>query len=465
MIWARVACRASGAGLILLLAACGGGGGAECALDADCPVGRYCSAGGCVFDCALDGQCAQGYRCDPARGRCVAGCVPSHGGLEACDGVDNDCDGLTDEAFPRLGTACQNGTCAPGLWACATDGAREECDGPVPALDDASCDGLDDDCDGATDEDALPRACPLQLGVCAGALTACGGGDWLPCDYGDAYVADLDARCDQLDEDCDGATDEDAAFVLAPEAGAQSADGIDNNCNGLADEPGGVMVPNRTYPGIWIDAYEATVFANPDCTGRRFGQASDDYPISWPAGVDATSSLYACSLPGLVPSGYLSRHRAQRACEAQGKQLCNRAMFLRACSDGQSMYFPYGFNYAEGQCNDPMVGPLHATAAGAYAPCSVGNGTFDMSGNLAEWVSDDSVSQPGQGVLASWSFERRICWEGAGCYTADPAYQQDRDYLIRLLDCDVENTVQGLDSYPRETARAGFGARCCMAGP
>jgi hypothetical protein len=443
--------------------ACGGGGGDACALDTDCPQGRYCAAGGCVFDCALDAQCVQGYRCDPARGRCVAGCVPSHGGLEACDGVDNDCDGLTDEAFPRLGTACQNDACAPGVWVCAQDGLAERCTGPLPAPDDPTCDGLDEDCDGTTDEDALPRACPLQQGVCAGATTTCGDGGWRPCDYGDQYVSGRDARCDQLDEDCDGVTDEDADLVLAPEAGTQATDGLDNNCNGLVDEPGGVMVPTADYPNTWIDAYEATVFDHPDCTGQRYGEEADDYPATWPAGAEATSSLYACSLPGLVPSGHLSWYRALRACQAQGKRMCNREMFLRACTDGLAQYFPYGFSFAEGQCNDPMVGPLHATATGAYPACTVGNGTYDMSGNLAEWLSDDSLAEPGYGVLASWSFDRRICWQGAGCTTSDPADPWDREDLIYLLDCVVEN--EQLDAYPRETVRASFGLRCCLEGP
>ncbi|HOX43936.1 MAG TPA: MopE-related protein [Myxococcota bacterium] len=455
----------SGVWLGAVLAACGGGGGPECAADADCPVGRYCGAGACTYDCVFDAECPQGQRCDAARGRCTAACQQTHGGVEACDALDNDCDGLTDEAFPRLGTTCRNAGCAAGAWVCSADGEREECDGPVPAQDDATCNGLDEDCDGATDEDALAQPCPLQLGVCAGASTACQDGGWLPCDYGLQYVADRDARCDQLDEDCDGATDEDATFVLQPEAGAQASDGLDNNCNGLVDEPGGVMVPILNYPNTWIDAYELTVFENPDCTGARYGQASNDYPATWPAGLDATTTLYACSLSGLVPSGYLSWYRALRACQAQGKRMCSREMFLRACSNGMSMYFPYGFNFAEGQCNDPVVGPLHATAAGSYPACSVGNGTFDMSGNLAEWVSDDSVSSPGQGVLASWSFDRRICFEGASCYTADPGYAGDLEYLIRLLDCNVENTVLGLDSYPRETVRLSFGARCCLDGP
>ncbi|MFH1922497.1 MAG: MopE-related protein, partial [Planctomycetota bacterium] len=156
-------------GLSLLAAACGGSG-PDCAADADCPAGRYCVAGQCTFDCATDADCRVGFRCT-IHGRCEPGCVKSNGGLEACDGADNDCDGQTDE-------------------------------------------------------DAVP--------------------------------------------------------VLTAEAGPLAIDGIDNNCNGLVDEPGGVLIPLPHAPGVWMTAYEIGVYENPDCLGQLFGLVADDYPIGWP---------------------------------------------------------------------------------------------------------------------------------------------------------------------------------------
>jgi hypothetical protein len=68
---------------------------------------------------------------------------------ETCDGVDNDCDGVID----NLGEfTCGLGACQRTVAAC-TGGVLGVCvpAAPTTTLDD--CNGIDDDCDGAVDED------------------------------------------------------------------------------------------------------------------------------------------------------------------------------------------------------------------------------------------------------------------------------------------------------------------------
>ncbi|MCP4917397.1 MAG: hypothetical protein GY913_10780, partial [Proteobacteria bacterium] len=195
----------------------------------------------------------------------------------ACDGVDDDCDGETDE-----GCDCLDGElrpCGPDLGACRSgsatclNGAWGPCVGALGPGDE-TCDGTDEDCDGETDEGLEARLCALQLGLCAGAVQACGGEDgWLDCepaDYGPEHVAEEgNAHCDGLDNDCDGESDE--ACACAPgavqrcglergecEAGeqlcgpegwglceggtaavAELCDGLDNDCDGAVDESAG----------------------------------------------------------------------------------------------------------------------------------------------------------------------------------------------------------------------------------
>ena len=449
-------------GLGLLAVACGEAK-PECLDDEDCPAGRFCLLEQCTFDCATDADCRVGFRCS-IHGRCEPGCVKTNGGMEVCDGLDNDCDGQTDEDWPDLGAACSNGPCPQGLWVCSGDGLGLSCDGPMPAADDTVCNGLDDDCDGLTDEDATERSCPLQQGVCAGAAEVClGAAGWGGCDYGPAYTADLDAACDQLDTDCDGATDEDAGVVLTAEAGPQAVDGVDNNCNGLVDEPGGVLIPLPYAQGVWMTAYEVGVYENPDCSGQQFGIAADDYPIGWPVEGDAQATLYACGLPEALPSGYLSWYRARRACQAQGLRLCEADEWRIACAGEPSNAFPYGPQFGPELCNDYTAGLGQAAPSGSFAACVSEDGLFDMSGNLREWLMDwvvDEPTCPDCASTAGFAYRCEICFEGLDCHLCDENDVEDLEHLLIGYGCRAR--AKTYERFPRAMALDVLGTRCCF---
>lgn len=79
---------------------------------------------------------------------------------EICDGIDNDGDTMVDEGFPNLGLVCAvgDGQCAAfGVIICTPDGSGTMCsaspgkgdpEGPVSC---GCADGIDNDCDGLTD--------------------------------------------------------------------------------------------------------------------------------------------------------------------------------------------------------------------------------------------------------------------------------------------------------------------------
>jgi hypothetical protein len=92
---------------------------------------------------------------------------------EACNGLDDDCDGATDE---ELGTTtCGKGACLHTVDNCA-GGKPVTCD-PMQGATAEACNGLDDDCDGNTDG---------QTDV------ACGGPCSPPCGEGKKCVLGTD---------------------------------------------------------------------------------------------------------------------------------------------------------------------------------------------------------------------------------------------------------------------------------
>ena len=156
---------------------------------------------------------------------------------ETCDNVDNNCNGCTDEGFTHYcdtGQTCCNlapATCLANYQASITttnpqgDVTQLPCTTPAAGATPATwlcynpgdvCDGVDNNCNGQTDEGAIKCGNPLH---CPQPET-----------------------CNGIDDNCNGIVDEGASgvpFSICPNMchpSPEICDGCDNDCNGTADD-------------------------------------------------------------------------------------------------------------------------------------------------------------------------------------------------------------------------------------
>ena len=164
------------------------------------------------------------------------------GALDVCDGKDNDCDGDVDENPPADnvfyvdGDGDGFGGAGDEVTGCEVpDGYASmpgDCDDTDPAIHPGApelCDGVDQDCDTAVDEDAVDAVVLYRdadgdgFGNLDGLERVCPG------DATDGYVDDF-SDCDDLD------------WSVYP-GSVERCDAIDNDCNGIVDDDYAVDAP------------------------------------------------------------------------------------------------------------------------------------------------------------------------------------------------------------------------------
>ncbi len=134
---------------------------------------------------------------------------------ETCDGFDNDCDGAFDEDYDQDGDSWSTCGTRSGESTTPSD-ALVDCNDNDPAINveaEEICDNIDNDCDGMIDngcecEVGSQQACGSSEGACAEGRQFCGTQGW-----GDECIDEVgpsDEICDNIDNDCDAQLDEEA---------------------------------------------------------------------------------------------------------------------------------------------------------------------------------------------------------------------------------------------------------------
>lgn len=198
------------------------------------------------------------------------------GATESCDGKDNNCNNVIDETF-NVGTSCSAGVgacAASGSYVCKSDKSGTECNAVQGTPTSETCNDIDDDCDGTTDEGVCTTYYVDMDHDTHGSMTTTCSSPYTDCvtSHDDCHDADASIYpgatevCDGKDNDCNSATVDgvDAAWHGTACDGADTdacnegtfscvsgsqvcsdttgnnvevCDGTDNNCNGQTDEP------------------------------------------------------------------------------------------------------------------------------------------------------------------------------------------------------------------------------------
>jgi hypothetical protein len=182
-----------------------------------------CQTGGCV-----QGACdANFHDVNPLIPGCEYACTVTNGGVEICDNLDNDCDGVVDDGNPGGGVACgtSTGECSTGTTQCA--GGTLQCQGAVgPAAE--ICDNKDNDCDGTIDDGFNKATDPSHCGT---NCTVCAFPHAIPnCTAGMCGIA----ACQPGFVNANGLTSDGCEYACTP-SGPEICDGVDNDCDGKID--------------------------------------------------------------------------------------------------------------------------------------------------------------------------------------------------------------------------------------
>ncbi|MFO0683462.1 MAG: MopE-related protein [Sandaracinus sp.] len=311
-----------------------------------------------------------------------------------------------------------------------------------------ACNGVDDNCNGTVDEGVTPPAnfC-RQAGVCMGSTATCTGTGGFVCNYaanatsrGLVYEP-IEMRCDTKDNDCDGFVDEPFPLLNAVctngQAGicnlpghqvcdadgmgihcdapsgmsmsrAESCNGLDDNCDGMVDNGTSsrgtwtrvrpVGAPTNGTGDYWIMAYEAS---RPDGTATSQGSLG-------------TGAV--CSEPSRLPWTDITAVDAAAACARVGASLCTETQWQRACESSAGTACVWSETttcgtYSATACNgldydtdgsmsgnqDALVSTsaLSATCGVPWSfmvgTTSVSGTVYNMSGNAQEWTAPRSA--------------------------------------------------------------------------
>ncbi len=249
------------------------------------------------------------------------------------------------------------------------------------------CNGVDDDCDGETDERVagLGGPCTAGDGACAVAgVIVCGGAEGPICDAAPRSEAAADERCNGVDDDCDGATDEDFGVICC---GPDDAGPPCNGCPAGSHRPpaGWVCIPAGEFEMGHLDPDSDL---HPDA--RRHHVILSD-PL-WMMDTEVTRAGWAAVVGGDPAHRWLDapscREDARDLCPVQRVSWFDAVWFAHRAAEAAGLAPCY-----DGEAFAGCVGEPGEGCPGERLVCDGGSGAFDCRG-------EDGAPLPEVGAVA-----------------------------------------------------------------
>lgn len=258
------------------------------------PPGATCGGTG-----TLSSPCAAGtITCDGGAWTCADVQRPLS---EVCDGVDNNCNGTTDEGT-EAGTSCTSGVgaCeAMGVLECSLTGASCSADPGLPGTE-LCGNGVDDDCNGMVDEGfTIGASCTVGVGACLATGTyTCDAGIEV-CDATEGTPAASETCDDGVDDDCDGMIDNGCtADAGVPDDAGMVGDAGATDDAGMIDDAS-VRTDARVLEDAGVDAGTPVGGGSSGCSCRAGASAAPFGARAMALGLLAVLLARRCRRPGV----------------------------------------------------------------------------------------------------------------------------------------------------------------------